>query len=221
MSVDLKTTISINKSILDENDQYVPIGNYYFLIKKMEDGLVTGELSCKGHFGEFTFSYVNVIKMMAIGQSRLARRSNLVEEGMPNYSSPITSPKNFNFPMINNYTEKSNEKIVLEKCIICLDVINNDKQPLLCGHNFHKNCIDNWKSEKNTCPCCRKTITYLNKINNKSNLNKYVLKNYKFSENAGTMNEVPSINSAIRHRRHTVSSDIRRRYNLRSRTTQI
>ena len=71
MSINLKTTISLTNSILDEKNQYVPIGNYYFLIKKMSNGLVTGDLSCKGHFGEFTFTYDNVINMIGIGQSRL------------------------------------------------------------------------------------------------------------------------------------------------------
>jgi hypothetical protein len=136
---------------------------------------------------------------------------------MPNYLSPVTSPKNFKVPMVNNYTENVNEKLILEKCTICLDDLNDNKQRLLCGHNFHKMCIDNWRNEKNTCPCCRKSIIYLKKTNNKHRLNnKYVIKNYKYSENA--LNETPSINTIIRHRRHTVSSDIRRRYNLRPRT---
>merc|ERR1712096_101331 len=42
------------------------------------------------------------------------------------------------------------------QCAICLDVIENDTRKVLqCGHQFHKDCIDEWFISKETCPICR------------------------------------------------------------------
>ena len=88
----IKTTISTNRNIYDLKGNYLPVGNYYFLIKRFENNMAIGDVSCRGEFGEFTFELSKVIKMMSVGQARLARRANLVEEGMPLYASPMTSP---------------------------------------------------------------------------------------------------------------------------------
>ncbi len=88
----IKTTISTNRNIYDAKGNYLPVGNYYFLIKRFENNMAIGDVSCRGEFGEFTFELSKVIKMMSVGQARLARRANLVEEGMPSYASPMTSP---------------------------------------------------------------------------------------------------------------------------------
>jgi len=88
----IKTTISTNRNIYDLKGNYLPVGNYYFFIKRFENNMAIGDVSCRGDFGEFTFELSKVIKMMSVGQARLARRANLQEEGMPSYSSPMTSP---------------------------------------------------------------------------------------------------------------------------------
>ena len=72
----IDTTISTIRSVFDEKGNYLPSGNYYFSIKDYDSGVFTGEMTSRGHFGEFTFSPRKLIKMMAVGQSRLARRSN-------------------------------------------------------------------------------------------------------------------------------------------------
>ena len=48
-------------------------------------------------------------------------------------------------------------KVVVE-CRICLEPISKDDlQTGRCGHNFHKNCMDEWKEvDKVHCPLCRK-----------------------------------------------------------------
>ena len=91
----IKTSISSTRAIFDSKGNYMPAGNYYFLIKKFENGLAIGDLTCKGDFGEFTFKIEKIIKMMAVAQARLARRANLKESGMPTYASPVTSPSHF------------------------------------------------------------------------------------------------------------------------------
>ena len=228
MSLNLKTAISSTRSILDEQENYMPMGNYYFLIKEMKDNLVLGDLSNQsGKFGEFIFTAKNVIKMMAVAQSRLARRANITDEDIPNYISPVSSPKNVKtqLPIVNNFTMEENKKPEEDKCIICLDIMNNATQLLLCGHKYHKKCIDNWKNQKNTCPCCRKPIVYLNPTKNKLTPFKhsnYVIKANNYTEGVLTR-EIPSINTIIRRRerqrRNTISSETTRRYNLRSRNS--
>ncbi len=43
-------------------------------------------------------------------------------------------------------------------CVICLcGFFNNDTSvKTICGHVFHKKCIDKWFAREKTCPTCRK-----------------------------------------------------------------
>tara|TARA_Y100000361_G_C11108636_1_gene316308 strand:+ start:111 stop:815 length:705 start_codon:yes stop_codon:yes gene_type:complete len=163
----IDTAISTIRSLYDENGNYLPSGNYFFSIKDYERGLFTGEMTGGGHFGDFTFSPRKLIKMMAVGQSRLARRSDLQNvTGMPNYPSPLARNTNarlshfsttVNSPyVVRNY---SRENVVLrepEKCSICLeDIRPNQQKSLNCNHSFHKDCINTWLREKDDCPLCR------------------------------------------------------------------
>ena len=182
----------------------------------MSDGLVTGKLYNKGEYGEFTFTYNNVIKMMAIAQSRYARRANIKDVNVPNYLSPLIS-KNKKIPLVNNYLVDAN------KCTICLDTIENNNLKLKCNHSFHKKCILLWKEHKDSCPVCRAPIVYnINHVKN-IKLNNYIIPN-RYSSDSLLSND-DSINTIIRNRREirrnsvssTVSS-IRSRYNLRPRT---
>ena len=163
----IDTAISTIRSLYDENGNYLPSGNYYFSIKDYERGLFTGEMTGGGHFGDFTFSPRKLIKMMAVGQSRLARRSDLQNvAGMPNYPSPLARNTNarlshfsttVNSPyVVRNY---SRENMVLREpvqCSICFETINDiDKKTLNCNHHYHRNCINTWLVEQNNCPLCR------------------------------------------------------------------
>ena len=183
MNVGVKTTISTNRHIYDQKGNYLPSGNYYFLIKKFDNNMITGDITCKGDFGEFIFESSKVIKMMAIAQARLARRANLYEEGIPTYESPINSPshsfyntnnivQNYDTEATVNYknqelrlpTSFSNKKTKkklnvkeLDKCVICLEFIKKNKKNLVCFHSFHHSCINEWFKEGNyNCPVCRK-----------------------------------------------------------------
>ena len=90
----IRTTISTVVNLWDLNGNWLPMGNYYFLIKKInKKGHVIGDLSNKHFNGIFTFKSKDVFKMMAIAQSILSRKSGFSDErGMPNYPSPPSSP---------------------------------------------------------------------------------------------------------------------------------
>ena len=145
----IKTTISIPDTIYDENKQLIPSGNYYFHINKFESIYCYGSLKSRGNFGYFKFKSRDVIKMMAIGQSRLIRRCKIKEEDAPNYLSPPTSPVNFNKYGLENYCRDNN-------CSICLEKIVNPCK-LKCNHIFHEDCIVNWFKTNyvRSCPICR------------------------------------------------------------------
>ena len=54
-----------------------------------------------------------------------------------------------------------------EDCSVCLCEINYNEIDIIeldCGHNYHKECIDTWLKERNTCPCCRQRAS-INGIN--------------------------------------------------------
>ena len=47
------------------------------------------------------------------------------------------------------------------ECPICLEPILGSSKHLHCSHIFHKNCIDTWLSQKDTCPLCRTLINFI------------------------------------------------------------
>jgi hypothetical protein len=165
MSFILKTTISSQNDFFDSTGQLIPKGNYYFNIRKIENNNYIGDLYCRGSYGEFIFNHIDVIKMMSVAQSRLARRCNIENELMPNYDSPNVSPRktskyvvqstNLNDFLIKKREEKPPPP---DNCTICLKEILSDSKRLICNHNYHKNCINKWLTSNNTCPICRKEI---------------------------------------------------------------
>jgi len=164
----IDTTLSTIRNILDEKGNYLPAGNYYFSIKNYESGYFTGEIKNRGDFGNFTFSPRKLVKMMAVGQSRLAKKANLSnEEGMPNYPSPL---ERTNTTRISDFTANLNSPYVVRNfavnrnvvvpppvhCSICFENISeSSKKALNCEHTFHTTCINTWLLENNTCPLCR------------------------------------------------------------------
>lgn len=166
MSDCIKTTISTQQNFFDEAGQLVPKGNYYFNLNKFEENMCIGELKCKGSYGHFVFKPIDMIKMMAIGQSRLARRTDIQEEEeMPTYDSPVTSPSNFRLKK-NSFLSSGLTKNTIvntyennyEKCSICMQDISNNSKTLICNHIYHRHCINIWLSNANTCPVCRRVI---------------------------------------------------------------
>lgn len=169
MTEKIKTTISVPDTMWDATGQLVPSGNYYYHINEIKpNGVYSGNLVCRGNYGEFDFEATNLIKMMAIGQSRLARRANVENEYIPDYKSPVSSPTSYKKKLssvpsflttaiVNNWTK---EKKHIEQCSICLDNLNLDNgkkniKILSCFHKFHEDCVNTWLDENDTCPLCR------------------------------------------------------------------
>lgn len=47
-----------------------------------------------------------------------------------------------------------------DSCLICYDKYLQDQYivKLPCSHFYHKDCIDPWFKNNNTCPCCRNKL---------------------------------------------------------------
>ena len=178
----LKTSISAISDIYDLNGQWLPRGNYYFLIKDMSNNKVSGTLNNRTFIAEYIFKPAIVIKMMAAAQARLARRANITHENMPSQPSPTSSdryPANLILPSINNEhitrthtspprtrpTPVDNDKTV---CIICLEHIEGGGEALNCMHRFHSPCINRWLRNRRhpSCPICRTRVPRNSRSNN-------------------------------------------------------
>lgn len=159
-SNEIKTTISCPYSFCDVNGQVLPNGNYYFTISKYNDSYCTGSLTAKGRYGEFTFKTIDIVKMMSVAQSRLARRSGLQEDGMPDYISPPISPENSNLTKQLDETDiVHNYFYTPDQCSICLNMISKNRKRLVCSHSFHNLCISKWLATDQRCPICRRIHT--------------------------------------------------------------
>jgi len=43
-------------------------------------------------------------------------------------------------------------------CPICWEDINNNSFTTICDHQFHKNCLERWLFNHQTCPMCREIL---------------------------------------------------------------
>lgn len=64
-----------------------------------------------------------------------------------------------------NWVTSSQYDCLNRDCPICRNSLDEDKKDVLigvCGHGYHKKCINNWhnSSDKNTCPVCNKRWLY-------------------------------------------------------------
>jgi len=58
------------------------------------------------------------------------------------------------------YKITSDDNLLLDECSICLEKykVNDKILNLNCRHSFHKDCINIWLKDNNTCPQCRENI---------------------------------------------------------------
>ena len=168
MTEKINTTISATDTFFDLDGNIVPSGNYYFEVKKIQGNEFSGDLIQKGKYGEFRFKAKDLVKMMSVGQARLARRANIDEDGIPKCDSPsvkqnrvfasFLSANVTRNTVVKTYDEASLLKKENPMCSICLTDITLDKKELSCNHMYHKKCIDKWLERKSTCPVCRKEV---------------------------------------------------------------
>ena len=68
----------------------------------------------------------------------------------------------YNYDCLNiNYIKDTNlniEKDLIDECPICYLDLSTNKKKLICGHIFHKKCIDKWTKINPICPYCRKIL---------------------------------------------------------------
>ena len=82
-----------------------------------------------------------------------------------NYQEYMKRKKNKPYKkIIYNTNNTDNEDDV--NCSICLDnfEIGSMICELKCKHYYHKECIDEWLNENNTCPNCRNNVYITNHI---------------------------------------------------------
>ncbi len=91
--------------------------------------------------------------------------------------------------MINNmgkYLSKNKIDNIIDTdtCAICLSVViktNKDTVMLECNHFYHKNCIDNWLTIKNSCPLCIQITTYTPQKEKDNNHTKITIDNNRIN----------------------------------------
>ena len=179
MSQRIKTTISATNTFFDLDGNIVPSGNYYFEVNEIEGNEFKGDLIQKGKYGEFRFKAKDLVKMMSVGQARLARRANIIDRHMPSSASPtlspVSTPNELSFRRIREYVNEGKMQEVEEEpitCTICLENISEtDNNTLVCNHSFHEICINRWLATNTNCPICRRfirnRIPQLPEINNR------------------------------------------------------
>jgi hypothetical protein len=172
----IKTNISSPSNTYDVAGQWLPPGNYYFLINYVGPGIFKGQLNCRGFAAEYTFAAKDVVKMMACAQARLARRANITDDEMPTYSSPLTSPINnypsqllshrlgnvqppHTSPTMRTHRRRLPDINTRPTCTICLDFLDDNPKTLPCGHKFHEHCITRWCATRPNCPVCRRGVS--------------------------------------------------------------
>ena len=172
----IKTNISATTNVYDVAGQWLPPGNYYFLINYTSTDCVKGELNCRGFKAEYTFASKDIIRMMACAQARLARRANIRDDDMPTYDSPITSPTaNYpsnlvshgygnaqpphTSPTMRTHRRRLPSINTQPTCMICLEILGDNPKTLTCQHKFHESCITRWCTTRQTCPICRRRVS--------------------------------------------------------------
>ena len=70
----------------------------------------------------------------------------------------------YHINMINiiNIINMTDESAV--ECAICLDNSTMNMTTTICGHTYHKECIDRWVKTNASCPTCRKSLKQIKTI---------------------------------------------------------
>ncbi len=79
-----------------------------------------------------------------------------------------------------------NEQTNINECSICWEKIDTEYKTT-CNHLFHKNCVDEWLKNNNTCPICRSIIKQIKPVNINTivpiNINQPIINQNRFCNN--------------------------------------
>ena len=117
-------------------------------------------ISCKGcwkvSIGLIGFSFCFkgiVIICLSNNQNTVHPRENITELTSNNIIVTINNTPDFSRLYIEENQSPLHKPIFT--CCICLDETEENIKTLLCGHNFHKECIEGWFMKEESCPLCR------------------------------------------------------------------
>jgi len=88
--------------------------------------------------------------------------------------------QNINFN--NTQTEEIDKNIKLKnkECFICFELLEFEIVKLLCGHEMHFSCLQDWMTQKNnvliTCPYCQQETECVTVYNINDNINDDLIK---------------------------------------------
>lgn len=149
MPLNMKVYISTTINVLDVNEKLLEAGKHFFLLEEFtKKNTVTGNVVRKDNkVVPYEFRYFSFLLMTVKAQAVLARKAKILDNRMPNFSSPKMKKKKI-------------VKAPVHDCSICLMGIKTrlSSKTLKCGHKFHRRCILKWARINKSCPNCRATL---------------------------------------------------------------
>jgi len=87
----------------------------------------------------------------------ISRHNNIINENANNINERLINHEACNPQNIEKIEIQFKNNLYQNECTICLENFNENEKlyELSCKHYYHKDCIDDWLSKKNTCPLCR------------------------------------------------------------------
>ncbi|TID22532.1 hypothetical protein CANINC_003307 [Pichia inconspicua] len=141
----------------EQLEDFFPFETYGNWLNKGKDE-VTGRNKNKVGYRE-TFDSDSIIEIepndIEENESELKKGPDMVETDI----TDLEVKETFNSESIKFQTQRKH--FTSGSCAICLEDLNNDDmvRGLLCGHVFHKVCIDPWLTHrKGYCPTCKKDL---------------------------------------------------------------
>ena len=106
------------------------------------------------------FNYVNPMLMESSRSHRSLVMSNPVENTYLSTYWDNSEDKKVTNEILETKSNVFKINSKENKCIICQEdyIENNEGRILECMHYYHRDCIDKWFENKNTCPICRTSI---------------------------------------------------------------